>query len=59
MYLGRSGGECVCVRAPLGRDLAPGVRDDGGVKTRTLLILALVTGLIILVAGIVQIFLLQ
>ena len=43
----------------LGQDLAPGVRDDGCVKTRTLLILALVTGLIIVVAGVIQIFVLQ
>ncbi len=31
------------------------VRDDVGVKTRTLLVLALVTGLAILIAGILQI----
>jgi hypothetical protein len=32
-------------------------RDDGDVKTRTLLILALVTGLAIVAAGAIQIFL--
>ena len=32
-------------------------RDDGEVKTRTLLILALVTGLAIVAAGAIQIFL--
>jgi hypothetical protein len=32
-------------------------REDGGVKTRTLLILALVTGLLIVAAGAVQIYL--
>ena len=42
-----------------GRGLEPGVRDDGGVKTRNLLILAFATGLIIVVAGVIQIFMLQ
>ena len=32
-------------------------REDGAVKTRTLLILALVTGVLILAAGVVQILL--
>ena len=32
-------------------------REDGAVKTRTLLILALVTGLLIVAAGVAQIFL--
>jgi hypothetical protein len=32
-------------------------REDGEVKTRTLLILALVTGLAIVAAGVIQIFL--
>ena len=32
-------------------------REDGAVKTRTLLILALVTGVLILAAGAVQIYL--
>jgi hypothetical protein len=36
---------------------AAGTREDGGVKTRTLLILAAVTGLLILAAGALQIFL--
>jgi hypothetical protein len=35
----------------------PAARDDGVVKTRTLMILALVTGLAIVAAGVIQIFL--
>ncbi len=40
-------------------DAGPGdaFREDGPVKTRTLLILAFVTGLLILAAGALQIFL--
>lgn len=38
------------------RGVTPG-REDGTVKTRTLMILALITGLAILVAGAAQIFL--
>jgi hypothetical protein len=34
-----------------------GVREDGGVKTRTLLVLAAITGVAILAAGAVQILL--
>ena len=48
-----------CASTSPGQDLARGVRNDGGVKTRTLLILAFVTGLIIVVAGVIQIFALQ
>ena len=58
MYLGLSP-QRGCASASLGRGLARGVRNDGGVKTRTLLILAFVTGLIIVVAGVIQIFALQ
>ena len=46
--------------APAGappRPRTPPARDDGDVKTRTLLILALVTGLAIVAAGAIQIFL--
>ena len=39
------------------RPRTPPARDDGDVKTRTLLILALVTGLAIVAAGAIQIFL--
>jgi hypothetical protein len=35
--------------------VGPGWGDDGGMKTRTLMLLALVTGILILAAGAIQI----
>ena len=38
---------------------ASGWGDDGGMKTRTLMLLALVTGIVILAAGAIQILIAQ
>ena len=51
------GDACGPLMAAPPRPRTPTARDDGDVKTRTLLILALVTGLAIVAAGAIQIFL--